>query len=286
MPFTLFPTAVVQLSLMRNSFPQLPLTRMSSPPRTNNIHFLSPSLSLSSCTAHYESPDHAQLTSTDMAYVSTGGSIGVRIVISDPEESVLAHTEANTSGELNFTSLTAGVHHICIVCNTTQWFSPYRRLRFKLELRRLSSPQAQPSASQRQCDSDLAEAAGGRGKGKGGDRQGGKSCGSGGGDDGSTADEEKEKPRELTDEEKYTRVRQLYQLLQEVRAEQRYMRQREVEHRNTDESTNGRVKWWSFTKTCLVLLLGWLRTRYFAQFLQADSEEAEENENAAEVSGD
>ena len=40
-------------------------------------------------------------------------------------------------------------------------------------------------------------------------------------------------------------VRQLSELLSQVKDEQSYIVVRERTHRNTAESTNGRVKWWS-----------------------------------------
>lgn len=62
-------------------------------------------------------------------------------------------------------------------------------------------------------------------------------------------------------------VRQLSELLAQVRDEQSYIIVRERTHRNTAESTNGRVKWWSIFQ--MIVLVGegifqvWWLKRFF-----------------------
>lgn len=62
-------------------------------------------------------------------------------------------------------------------------------------------------------------------------------------------------------------VRQMSELLAQVKDEQGYIVVRERTHRNTAESTNGRVKWWSIFQLGVLIGQGgfqvwWLR-RFF-----------------------
>ena len=65
----------------------------------------------------------------------------------------------------------------------------------------------------------------------------------------------------------YLIVRQLSELLTQVKDEQSYIVLRERTHRNTAESTNGRVKWWSLFQ--MIVLAGegvfqvWWLKRFF-----------------------
>jgi hypothetical protein len=62
-------------------------------------------------------------------------------------------------------------------------------------------------------------------------------------------------------------VRKLSDALAQVRDEQSYIVVRERVHRNTAESTNGRVKWWSIFQLAVVIGEGifqvWWLKRFF-----------------------
>lgn len=62
-------------------------------------------------------------------------------------------------------------------------------------------------------------------------------------------------------------VKQLSELLNQVKDEQSYIVIRERTHRNTAESTNGRVKWWSIFQLGVLLGEGifqvWWLKRFF-----------------------
>lgn len=62
-------------------------------------------------------------------------------------------------------------------------------------------------------------------------------------------------------------VRQLSELLAQVKDEQSYIIVRERTHRNTAESTNGRVKWWSIFQMAVLVGEGifqvWWLKRFF-----------------------
>ncbi len=62
-------------------------------------------------------------------------------------------------------------------------------------------------------------------------------------------------------------VKQLTELLNQVKDEQSYIVVRERTHRNTAESTNGRVKWWSIFQLGVLIGEGifqvWWLKRFF-----------------------
>lgn len=64
-----------------------------------------------------------------------------------------------------------------------------------------------------------------------------------------------------------TIVRQLSELLAQVKDEQSYIVLRERTHRNTAESTNSRVKWWSIFQMIVLVAEGifqvWWLKRFF-----------------------
>jgi hypothetical protein len=65
-------------------------------------------------------------------------------------------------------------------------------------------------------------------------------------------------------------IRDLSNSLQTVKDEQEYIVVREKVHRNTAESTNDRVKWWSILQACVLFsVCGWqiyyLRVRSFSR---------------------
>lgn len=65
----------------------------------------------------------------------------------------------------------------------------------------------------------------------------------------------------------YYLVRKLSEALTQVKDEQSYIVVRERVHRNTAESTNGRVKWWSMFQLMVVIGEGvfqvWWLKRFF-----------------------
>ena len=65
----------------------------------------------------------------------------------------------------------------------------------------------------------------------------------------------------------YNTVKELTELLQQVKDEQSYIIVRERTHRNTAESTNARVKWWSIFQLGVLIGEGifqvWWLKRFF-----------------------
>lgn len=70
-------------------------------------------------------------------------------------------------------------------------------------------------------------------------------------------------------------VKHLSELLNQVKDEQSYIVIRERTHRNTAESTNGRVKWWSIFQLGVLLGEGifqvWWLKRFFEVIIPMDS---------------
>ncbi|QLG74288.1 hypothetical protein HG535_0G01720 [Zygotorulaspora mrakii] len=66
-------------------------------------------------------------------------------------------------------------------------------------------------------------------------------------------------------------VRKLSNLIQEVEDEQSYIVIRERTHRNTAESTNDRVKWWSMFQLGVVVLNSLFQIYYLKRFFEVTS---------------
>ena len=63
-------------------------------------------------------------------------------------------------------------------------------------------------------------------------------------------------------------MRRLQYRVDAIAAEQKYSTDREEEMRNTNESTNGRVLWWSVTTTFMVILAGFWQLRSLRRFFE------------------
>ncbi|RWS23040.1 Transmembrane emp24 domain-containing protein eca-like protein [Leptotrombidium deliense] len=65
------------------------------------------------------------------------------------------------------------------------------------------------------------------------------------------------------------RVRQLLDQVEQISKEQNYQRYREERFRQTSESTNSRVLWWSFGQTLILLSMGFWQMRHLKSFFEA-----------------
>lgn len=65
------------------------------------------------------------------------------------------------------------------------------------------------------------------------------------------------------------RVRQLLDQVEQITKEQNYQRYREERFRQTSESTNQRVLWWSIAQTCILLAMGAWQMKHLKSFFEA-----------------
>ncbi|XP_030750219.1 transmembrane emp24 domain-containing protein eca [Sitophilus oryzae] len=65
------------------------------------------------------------------------------------------------------------------------------------------------------------------------------------------------------------RIRQLLDQVDQITKEQNYQRYREDRFRQTSESTNSRVLWWSITQTAVLILMGAWQMRHLKTFFEA-----------------
>ncbi|XP_065352901.1 transmembrane emp24 domain-containing protein eca [Cloeon dipterum] len=65
------------------------------------------------------------------------------------------------------------------------------------------------------------------------------------------------------------RVRQLLDQVEQITKEQNYQRYREERFRQTSESTNQRVLWWSLSQTCVLLAMGAWQMKHLKSFFEA-----------------
>jgi hypothetical protein len=67
-------------------------------------------------------------------------------------------------------------------------------------------------------------------------------------------------------------VRDLSELVSQVKDEQGYIVVRERTHRNTAESTNARVKWWSIFQICVLMGEGIFQVWWLKRFFEVSSD--------------
>ncbi|CAH1173527.1 unnamed protein product [Phaedon cochleariae] len=65
------------------------------------------------------------------------------------------------------------------------------------------------------------------------------------------------------------RIRQLLDQVDQITKEQNYQRYREERFRQTSESTNSRVLWWSVTQTAVLLVMGAWQMKHLKSFFEA-----------------
>jgi hypothetical protein len=65
------------------------------------------------------------------------------------------------------------------------------------------------------------------------------------------------------------RIRQLLDQVEQIMKEQNYQRYREERFRQTSESTNSRVLWWSFAQTLVLVATGFWQMRHLKGFFEA-----------------
>ena len=82
-------------------------------------------------------------------------------------------------------------------------------------------------------------------------------------------------PKLWPDTDRALPVRQLSELLAQVKDEQSYIVVRERTHRNTAESTNGRVKWWSIFQMIVLIGEGIFQVWWLKRFFEVGKNSAE-----------
>lgn len=65
------------------------------------------------------------------------------------------------------------------------------------------------------------------------------------------------------------RIRQLIDQVDQITKEQSYQRYREERFRQTSESTNSRVLWWSILQTSVLVAMGYWQMRHLKSFFEA-----------------
>jgi hypothetical protein len=66
-------------------------------------------------------------------------------------------------------------------------------------------------------------------------------------------------------------VRQMSELVSQVKDEQSYIVVRERTHRNTAESTNSRIKWWSIFQLAVLTGQGFFQVWWLKRFFEVSS---------------
>lgn len=66
-------------------------------------------------------------------------------------------------------------------------------------------------------------------------------------------------------------VRSMSELVQQVKDEQSYIIVRERVHRNTAESTNSRIKWWSIFQLTFLVAQGFFQVWWLKRFFEVST---------------
>lgn len=163
--------------------------------------------------------------------------IGMHVEVRDPDDKTLLSRVYSSEGKISFTSHSPGEHVICMYSNSSAWFSG-SQLRVHLDIQ-------------------VGEHAVNYGEVV-----------------------QKEKLSELQ-----LRIRQLLDQVEQITKEQNYQRvsyliyklfllivclqYREERFRQTSESTNSRVLWWSVTQTAVLLAMGAWQMKHLKSFFEA-----------------
>ena len=84
---------------------------------------------------------------------------------------------------------------------------------------------------------------------------------------------------------RYITVKELTELLQQVKDEQSYIIVRERTHRNTAESTNARVKWWSIFQLGVLIGEGIFQVWWLKRFFEVCHSSMQRSERALTMCG-
>lgn len=173
-------------------------------------------------------------------FMPSSPGIGMHVEVRDPDDKVILSRVYSSEGRISFTSHVPGEHVICMYSNSTAWFSG-SQLRVHLDIQ----------------------------------------VGEHAVDYGNVV--QKEKLTELQ-----LRIRQLLDQVEQITKEQNYQRvyengcfvrlkcyfiyylqYREERFRQTSESTNSRVLWWSVTQTAILLIMGTWQMKHLKSFFEA-----------------
>lgn len=178
-------------------------------------------------------------------FMPSSPGIGMHVEVRDPDDKIILSRVYSSEGRISFTSHVPGEHVICMYSNSTAWFSG-SQLRVHLDIQ----------------------------------------VGEHAVDYGNVV--QKEKLTELQ-----LRIRQLLDQVEQITKEQNYQRvrlfclknilliekvcyflifffqYREERFRQTSESTNSRVLWWSVTQTAILLVMGAWQMKHLKSFFEA-----------------
>lgn len=173
-------------------------------------------------------------------FMPSSSGIGMHVEVRDPDDKPILSRVYSAEGKISFTSHTPGEHVICMYSNSTAWFSG-SQLRVHMDIQ-------------------VGEHAVNYGE---------------------VVQKEKLSSLQL-------RVRQLLDQVEQITKEQNYQRvsilisffnfmlyflflfqYREERFRQTSESTNSRVFWWSITQTAVLLVMGAWQMKHLKSFFEA-----------------
>ena len=165
----------------------------------------------------------------------------MHVEVRDPEDKIILSKVYSSEGKWTFTSHTPGEHVICLYTNSTKWFSG-TQLRVHLDIQVGEHAINYADVAQKEKLSELQL----------------------------RVRQLLDQVEQITKEQNYQRVSCLL-LMQKFRNQLFYLhlQYREERFRQTSESTNSRVLWWSLGQTCILLVMGAWQMRHLKSFFEA-----------------
>ena len=189
--------------------------------------------------------------------------IGMHVEVRDPEDKIILSKVYSSEGKWTFTSHTPGEHVICLYTNSTKWFSG-TQLRVHLDIQVGEHAINYADVAQKEKLSELQL----------------------------RVRQLLDQVEQITKEQNYQRVSQTFKVILGVSYQvldrkseiyQNFLKSlfcvyfaiffffqyREERFRQTSESTNSRVLWWSLGQTCILLVMGAWQMRHLKSFFEA-----------------
>lgn len=164
----------------------------------------------------------------------------MHVEVRDPDDKPILSRVYSAEGKISFTSHTPGEHVICLYSNSTAWFSG-SQLRVHMDIQVGEHAVNYGEVVQKEKLSSLQL----------------------------RVRQLLDQVEQITKEQNYQRVRNPLKLISLSFLFYDLLQYREERFRQTSESTNSRVFWWSVTQTAVLLVMGAWQLKHLKSFFEA-----------------
>lgn len=190
-------------------------------------------------------------------FMPSSPGIGMHVEVRDPDDKIILSRVYSSEGRISFTSHVPGEHVICMYSNSTAWFSG-SQLRVHLDIQVGEHAVDYGNVVQKEKLTELQL----------------------------RIRQLLDQVEQITKEQNYQRVRPFFkkinillQFVENTFSLKKYItlfkiililfQYREERFRQTSESTNSRVLWWSVTQTAILLVMGAWQMKHLKSFFEA-----------------